>query len=216
MLGAGREMIRLNINRFLRIESHYCKRNTKREYLHPDLRIKKIGNEGKGFNSVNYMTYGHVFQVQNLSFHHHKTDQCSLSKTYREGDDETKKLLKNIFREHIQIILKHVLFLIFNKLLYKANENSIVAAMLLHSVCTLKNIKAISLRFLEPFHGQSEGDSAQEISIQLFEHCQIQFLIPVFRLARHSKPFIVNAQSTSDFLNYKAIVTELRILTAMP
>lgn len=40
------------------------------------------------------------------------------------------------------------------------NKNSVMTAMLIHSVSTLENIDSISRLYSEPCNGQEEGDSA--------------------------------------------------------
>lgn len=72
-----RDAITKHINRFPRVESHYCRASTSKEYLHPDLNLYKMlemfnkENENKNI-STSYYTYSNVFRDMNLGFHHPK------------------------------------------------------------------------------------------------------------------------------------------------
>nr|CAH7768380.1 unnamed protein product [Callosobruchus chinensis] len=97
------------------------------------------------------------------------------------------------------------------------NKNSVVASMLLHSVCSLKNLKCISLSFFVSCHGQNEGDSAHSaITSAMNKAAEIMVpsqLIPVCRLARKKNPYSVHALATEDFLDFKSLATDLRLLS---
>lgn len=80
----SRELIERHIDRFPRVESHYCRESTTREYLHSDLSIKKMHDmfmndpERSSLTPSLYIaTYRRVFASKMLSFHHPKKDQCS-------------------------------------------------------------------------------------------------------------------------------------------
>ncbi|CAG4989572.1 unnamed protein product [Parnassius apollo] len=98
-----RSLITEHINRFPRVESHYCRKSSTKEYLHHDLSLKKIyGMFLKEYNQPVSMTlYRNVFKGMNLSFHKPKKDQCSLCMTYREGTSEVKEKLQNKYDAHI-------------------------------------------------------------------------------------------------------------------
>nr|CAH7767079.1 unnamed protein product [Callosobruchus chinensis] len=69
--------IKAHIQRFPRMESHYCRKSSSREYLHPDLNLTKMFDMFvEEYSSCNitttYQTYGKVFRSLNLSFHHPK------------------------------------------------------------------------------------------------------------------------------------------------
>ncbi|CAH1973639.1 unnamed protein product [Acanthoscelides obtectus] len=93
-----------HIQLFPRMESHFCRQSTTREYLHPDLTIKKMYyfyvQEGRQ-PECSYYTYRSVFKSLNLSFHHPKKGQCSLCSSYKEGSTETKAKLEDSFAAHI-------------------------------------------------------------------------------------------------------------------
>lgn len=99
-----RALIAEHINRFPRVESHYCRKDSKKEYLHHDLTLKKMYNMFlQEYNeTVSVTLYRNVFQSMNLSFHSPKKDQCSLCNTYWEGTSEVKEKLQERYDRHIK------------------------------------------------------------------------------------------------------------------
>lgn len=87
-------MMNAHIDRCPRVESHYCRSGTTKEYLHPDLNIKKMYEMYKAANPEEHIgseeKYRLIFESRNLSFHSPKKDQCSLCMSYKEGDVEAK------------------------------------------------------------------------------------------------------------------------------
>lgn len=97
------------------------------------------------------------------------------------------------------------------------NKNTVMASMLLYSVTNLSSLEEISLRFFEPNHGQSEGDSAHSAinyavsnAGDIFEPSQLH---PIFRLARRKHPYDVTPMMYRDFLDFKSLSKALRILS---
>lgn len=96
------------------------------------------------------------------------------------------------------------------------NKNSIVASMLLYCVNNT-SLQEITLSFFEPLHGQSEGDSAHSAigtavksAGDLFVPSQ---LTSVICLARRKNPYHVIEMNTDDFIDFKSLSTDLRILS---
>lgn len=96
------------------------------------------------------------------------------------------------------------------------NKNSIIPTMLLYFVSRSKCITDISLRFFEPYHGQNEGDSCHSaISYAVQKAGDIIIpsqLHPIFRLARRNDPYKVIPLQSCDFLDFKKLSKDLRIL----
>lgn len=94
-----------HIQKFPRMESHFCRQSTSREYLHPDLTVKKMYHFYQTDNinqpHCSYHTYRRVFKSLNLSFHHPKKDQCSLCLSYRQADEKRKLELEDAYNTHI-------------------------------------------------------------------------------------------------------------------
>ncbi|CAH0553939.1 unnamed protein product [Brassicogethes aeneus] len=101
-----REAMEKHIRRFPRVESHYCRANTTREYLHSDLSIPKMYalylEDSDLQTPGSIITYRRVFKSQNLSFHSPKKDQCSLCATYRESSEEDKGKIQSVFNKHTE------------------------------------------------------------------------------------------------------------------
>lgn len=98
--------VKLHIERFPREESHYCRKFSKREYLHGDLSLSIMydmyKNEIEGREVASYSTYYKIFKSFNLSFNRPKKDQCSLCLHYREAEDSEKEKLQERFTTHIK------------------------------------------------------------------------------------------------------------------
>lgn len=93
------------------------------------------------------------------------------------------------------------------------NKNSIIATIILYVVNTATNIESISLRYFEAFHGQNEGDTCHStISTALSTAGNVFVpiqLLPIFSLARRSRPYIVFPLEYQEFLDFKSISKEL-------
>lgn len=100
-----RSEIEKHIDRFPRMESHYCRASSSREYLHPDLSVSKmyflhLQSLPEGYPKPSLSTYQRVFESKNLSFHTPKKDQCSLCVMYKTGDSSVKSKLEEKFNKH--------------------------------------------------------------------------------------------------------------------
>lgn len=101
-----RQLVNAHIDRFPRIESHYCRLYTDREYLSSDLSLSCMhrmycNEQAGGSTSVSYSFYCKIFKEKQLSFNHPKKDQCTLCNSYRTGDEATKKRLQSAYDLHI-------------------------------------------------------------------------------------------------------------------
>ena len=104
---ANKMLIKNHINRFQKVESHYCRKDTSREHLHSDLTVNKMykmftDELGPIANKPCLTTYRSVFNKINLSFLRPKKDMCGLCKTYYDGCSETKLRLKEVYEQHTQ------------------------------------------------------------------------------------------------------------------
>ena len=89
-----RRLVLSHINQFPRVESHYCRRSSGRQYLHPELtvsRMFKMFTQKHADLQCSYDLYLKVFKSQNLAFHVPKKDMCNVCDTYHRGDEEFKK-----------------------------------------------------------------------------------------------------------------------------
>lgn len=302
-----------HIARFPRVESHYCRAQSQREYLHPDLNLEKMFCMYLKEDPENHIgsleTYRKIFKNQNLSFHHPKKDQCTLCISYRSRDEDTKQRLEERFQKHIAekqkvreikenckkgaiadntkaclvFDLQQVIFLprtnesavfykrrlaAFNLTIYDLatkdchcflwnetiskrgsceisscllkmlqdydrkgvveitlfcdgcagqNKNSMIASMFLRVVNKSTNIKRVTLKFFEPYHGQNEGDAAHSAISHAISQAGDLFvpsqLSPILNLARRKQPYKVNQMESKAFFDFKLLAKELRILT---
>ncbi|KAG5864145.1 hypothetical protein JTB14_022009 [Gonioctena quinquepunctata] len=96
------------------------------------------------------------------------------------------------------------------------NKNSIVAAMLLFAVVQSRNIESITLRYFESYHGQNEGDSVHSCISNAVSHAGDLFvtaqLHTIFKLARRQRPYDVFPLGFEDFIDFKKLSLDLRIL----
>lgn len=94
-----------HIDRFPRVESHYCRASSTREYLSSELTKKRMYNMFiqewiPKARPPSLTTYKKVLRTKNLSIHHPKKDQCSLCINYLKGTEETKSTLKDRYEIH--------------------------------------------------------------------------------------------------------------------
>ncbi|KAG4079311.1 hypothetical protein HA402_008003 [Bradysia odoriphaga] len=99
-------LVNAHIDRFPRIESHFCRQNTNRDYLSADLTLARMhrmycAEQSDEKSMVSYTYYSQMFHDKNLSFHHPKKDQCTLCVSYRTGDQSTKENLHEEYHLHI-------------------------------------------------------------------------------------------------------------------
>ncbi|CAG9767658.1 unnamed protein product [Ceutorhynchus assimilis] len=101
--------VRNHIQSIPRIESHYLRAQTSREFIDgrktiADLyRDYKLACEAEGKATVNYHMYADIFNTEfNISFFIPKKDQCSLCFQYNTADEEGKENLKLQYDEHLK------------------------------------------------------------------------------------------------------------------
>ncbi|CAG9766085.1 unnamed protein product [Ceutorhynchus assimilis] len=103
---AVRDSIINHINKFPRVESHYCRKDSSREYLHGDLSLRKmydmfIEELQSTESKPSFSLYRFIFKKMNLSFHRPKNDQCGTCRVYHQASEEEKIKIKEIYDKHI-------------------------------------------------------------------------------------------------------------------
>jgi hypothetical protein len=95
--------VQCHINRFPRMESHYCRASSSCEYLSPQLNLTKIFNMycQEDNPKVSFSFYQKVFSTMNLKFHVPKKDLCGLCDTYRSANGIAKLELQEKYESHI-------------------------------------------------------------------------------------------------------------------
>ncbi len=74
-----------HINRFPRVESHYCRSSSSRQYLSCDLNVNRMHmmyQQEYPENTVSLSFYTKIFKSMNLAFHLPKKDLCGLCASY--------------------------------------------------------------------------------------------------------------------------------------
>lgn len=97
------ELLEINshINSFPKVDSHYCRKTTKRQYLSPLLSIEEMyrlyvqQRQGKEGKTASLSSYKRVFYPKNLAFHRPKKDQCSTCSGYYRASVKTEIMKMN-------------------------------------------------------------------------------------------------------------------------
>ena len=100
------QLVKEHINSFARIESHYCRRDSKKEYLPSNLNLSLIYRSYKDFCStrnarpVSQFVYERIFHECNpaLAFYKPKKDQCSTCNAFETS--KQKELLRKEYENH--------------------------------------------------------------------------------------------------------------------
>lgn len=101
--GRIREDIKAHINRFPRMESHYCRSTTSYQYLSSDLNVSTMHELYKAEHpdGGSESTYRNIFNTMNLKFHKPKKDQCGICAGYSEATEDEKERLRESYECHI-------------------------------------------------------------------------------------------------------------------
>lgn len=101
--------IRQHIQSIPKIESHYLRATTSRQYINGGKTIKDLYNDfvdqQKSYDKEfgNYIAYYKIFTTEfNLSFFQPKKDQCNLCMSYNNSIDEKKIEMEEKFNSHIE------------------------------------------------------------------------------------------------------------------
>ena len=97
-----------HINSFPRVESHYCRASSKREYLDPSLSMRKMYDlynifcKEKEVAPVKLHMYRKIFLTKfNLSFHCPKKDTCKTCEKFSNLEGDEKESFREIYDKHI-------------------------------------------------------------------------------------------------------------------
>lgn len=101
-----RKEISDHIDRFPKVESHYCREKTTKEYLNPELSKRYmyamfVREWIPRIRPPSFTTYRDVFKSKNLSIHRPKKDQCSLCVSYHQSNDCEKVGLQDKYKKHV-------------------------------------------------------------------------------------------------------------------
>uniref|UniRef100_A0A6P7G6N3 Uncharacterized protein LOC114334635 n=1 Tax=Diabrotica virgifera virgifera TaxID=50390 RepID=A0A6P7G6N3_DIAVI len=104
------DSVRHHIKSFALIESHYCRKNSTKKYLPPDLNISKMYRLYKTYcsdNNINtiasYAIYREVFNNEfNLGFFIPKKDQCDFCNKLSNSSPSEKEELRSAMEAHLK------------------------------------------------------------------------------------------------------------------
>ena len=88
----ARQTVRDHINSFYRVESHYCRSDTSRQYLEAGLnktKMFRLYEESEYYNrAVKQHLYSEIFDTEfNLGFHHPTKDLCDFCDRFNKAND---------------------------------------------------------------------------------------------------------------------------------
>ncbi|KAG6454562.1 hypothetical protein O3G_MSEX008752 [Manduca sexta] len=103
------EDIRKHIDTIPKIESHYVRASTSKQYIEGNKTIKDLYNDFVAQQNEtnrdigNYIAYYKTFTKEfNLGFHQPKKDQCDLCVSYENSNLEQKQVLEEKFQKHLE------------------------------------------------------------------------------------------------------------------
>lgn len=104
-----RQSVKDFINSIPRIESHYLRAQTTREFIASDKSLADIyrdyknRREGDGLPAATSSTFNRIFNTEfNISFFVPKKDQCDLCERYKNSNEEGKHKLIQEYEEHLK------------------------------------------------------------------------------------------------------------------
>ena len=95
--------VRAHIESFPKVESHYCRKSTQRQYLSPLLSVNKMFDLYKADNPshVSLHVYRAVFNTEfNLGFHTPKKDSCKQCESFKNKTSSEQD--EDCVKEHMQ------------------------------------------------------------------------------------------------------------------
>ncbi|XP_041357087.1 uncharacterized protein LOC121374176 [Gigantopelta aegis] len=145
-----------HINTFPRIESHYCRADTSKEYLEAGLNVKEMHRLYKTVcieqnnKSVSLYMYRHIFDTHfNMGFHTPKKDLCDTCEKYRVKEKYDSNSLTEDEKASHALHLKRKLQARESKMLDKeAGEGTITAAFDLQQVMISPKLNVGSAYYL--------------------------------------------------------------------
>nr|CAI5831490.1 unnamed protein product [Callosobruchus analis] len=100
--------VRMNIKSIPRIESHYCRSQTKRDYIEGGKTIYQLYRDYKkayvdeNLQFVNYFTYYTIFNTEfNIGFFNPKKYQCEFSLAFANATEENRLQIQEQYNQHI-------------------------------------------------------------------------------------------------------------------
>ncbi|KAJ8926265.1 hypothetical protein NQ314_021386 [Rhamnusium bicolor] len=103
------DRIKEHIQSIPRVESHYCRAETEREYIEGTKTIADLHRDyqesckNENIPSATYRTYYDVFTREfNIAFHFPKKDQCDLCLEFHNTPADGKSFLQERYEHHLR------------------------------------------------------------------------------------------------------------------
>ncbi|KAJ8688004.1 hypothetical protein QAD02_023799 [Eretmocerus hayati] len=154
-----------HINLFPRIESHYARKDSNKEYLSSELSLNKMYKLYETWSLKKYGTsaskwvYSDVFNTEfNISFYKPKKDLCNLCEQYKNSSPDEKRNLQKKYDDHISNKLKVRELKEVDSLIAKQPQNTYisVACFDLEKVLSYPKAETNALHYLSKFHTYNE------------------------------------------------------------
>ncbi|WAQ93514.1 hypothetical protein MAR_005985, partial [Mya arenaria] len=94
---------------FPTMESHYCRKDTNKDYLGPELSVSKLYSlylekcREQSQSQVSLSIYRKIFNYEyNIAIHHPIQDQCDFCVSFENSNEEQKAKLQNIYKTHTE------------------------------------------------------------------------------------------------------------------
>lgn len=107
---ASISFLKNHIRKFPTVSSHYCRKDSRKQYLDPKLNIAQMYKLYKkectesGMECLKESYYRHIFNNHfNLSFHKPRKDQCPTCTAYESANNEAKIILQENYNLHINL-----------------------------------------------------------------------------------------------------------------
>lgn len=104
---AIKEAVRRHINSIPRIESHYCRKDSKKEYIEGGKTVADLHRdyvkqcEENNLPHANYLMYFRIFSDFNISFFQPKKDMCEDCVSFTNAPEEEKEKCRESYEQHL-------------------------------------------------------------------------------------------------------------------
>lgn len=106
-----KDRIKRYIESFPKTESHYCRKETQRQYLGSDLNLEKLYylykemREKESGTAAPITTYKNIFYLNyNSGFHHRSKDKCDQCSVFYKGDTNEQQDKKADYERHRALV----------------------------------------------------------------------------------------------------------------
>ncbi|KAJ8915396.1 hypothetical protein NQ315_008284 [Exocentrus adspersus] len=194
-----RKGVKEHIESIPRIESHYCRADTKREFIEGSKTIADLHRDytimcqEKNINSASYRTYYEIFTKEfNIGFFCPRKDQCDLCTEYTNASEEGKQVIQEKYERH-----------------QKEKELS-------------RKEKEITHKYLIRGHTQNAADNVHSViekQISRYKrsaaiYAPDQYITLIRQAKKTGRPYKVKEMSYDDFVDLKDLSKKMGIKDA--